>query len=63
VRQILTAGGAVTSMAGLGLPRGHLRRSLVLARQIRSRFTILDFAAELGVLDGLADAVMTRSGC
>ncbi len=62
-RAILHAGGAPTDVRALGLTPDHLRRSLRIARDIRGRFTVLDLAAELGVLEAQADAVLQRSGC
>ncbi len=63
IRSILSAAGAPTTMAALGLSDDHLRRSLIRAREIRGRFTVLDFAADLGLLEPLADEVLARSGC
>lgn len=63
IRSILTAARAPTTMGALGLSADHLRRSLIRAREIRGRFTVLDFAADLGLLEPLADEVLARSGC
>jgi glycerol-1-phosphate dehydrogenase [NAD(P)+] len=63
IREILRAARAPTTVAELGLSPDHLRRSLQVARDIRSRYTVLDFAAELGLLGQSADQVLARSGC
>lgn len=63
VRSILQAAGAPTSLGQLGLNRSHLERGLLYARDIRSRFTVLDLAAELGILQSMLDQIMDRSGC
>jgi glycerol-1-phosphate dehydrogenase [NAD(P)+] len=63
VRQILNAAGAPTSVSQLGLTPDHLRRSFVAAREIRGRFTVLDLAAELGLLEALREDVLASSGC
>lgn len=63
VRTILSAGGAPTTMSALGLEAAHLRSAFLAARQIRSRFTVLDLAAELGLLESLSEEVLAASGC
>ncbi len=63
IRSILKAGGAPVTVQQLGLSPDHLRRSFVAAREIRGRFSVLDFAADLGVLESVADEVLRRSGC
>jgi glycerol-1-phosphate dehydrogenase [NAD(P)+] len=63
VRQTLAAAGAPTTVSRLGLTPDHLRRSFVAAREIRGRFTVLDLAAELGLLEALRDEVLSSSGC
>ncbi len=50
-------------MNQLGLTARHLQDSFLLARQIRGRFTVLDFASELGLLKKLRDTVLNKSGC
>ncbi len=61
VREILQSAGAPTTVSALGLDRDHLRRALRGAREIRARYTVLDFAYELGVLPARAEAVIARS--
>jgi glycerol-1-phosphate dehydrogenase [NAD(P)+] len=63
VRGILEAAGAPTTVSELGLTPDHLRRSFVAAREIRGRFTVLDLAAELGLLEKLREEVLDSSGC
>jgi len=63
VREILAAGGAPTTIAQLGLNDDHLRLAFLSAREIRGRFTVLDLAAELGVLEHLRDEILDSSGC
>jgi glycerol-1-phosphate dehydrogenase [NAD(P)+] len=63
IRNILTAAGAPVTMGGLGLESGHLRRAFSSAREIRNRFTVLDLAADLGVLESRSGSVLQASGC
>jgi len=57
LRQRLQAVGAPSTPAEIGLTSDRLRESLVAARQIRRRYTILDLLAETGLLKGSAMAV------
>ena len=50
VRAVLAAAGAPTTVEELGLRADHLERALRLGREIRGRYTVLDFAASLGRL-------------
>jgi len=63
VREILAAGRAPTTVAQIGLSVDHLRRAYLAAREIRGRFTVLDLAAELGVLEHLREEILESSGC
>ena len=63
IRGILTSAGAPTTVTALGLTPDHLRRAYRAAREIRGRFTVLDLAAELCMLEETADEVLARSGC
>jgi glycerol-1-phosphate dehydrogenase [NAD(P)+] len=47
----LAAAGAPTTAADLGVPQRLYRDALLHAREIRNRYTILDFAAETGRLE------------
>lgn len=63
VKDILAAGGAPTTMGELGLTPDHLRSAYMAAREIRNRYTVLDFAAEIGQLELLREPVLKASGC
>jgi glycerol-1-phosphate dehydrogenase [NAD(P)+] len=52
--QALAAAGAPTTAADLGLSPEFYRDALRHARGIRNRFTILDLAADAGLLEGFA---------
>ena len=52
--------GAPTTATELGLSVEDIHRSLLLAREIRNRYTILDLAAEVGLLDDWAKEIVRR---
>lgn len=54
LREALAAAGAPTSGAELGLPGPFWRDAIRHAREVRSRFSMLDIAAHAGLLDDLA---------
>jgi glycerol-1-phosphate dehydrogenase [NAD(P)+] len=54
VRQALRESGAPTSAHELGISESELRAAILHSRKIRTRFTVLDVAAELGLLDDFA---------
>jgi len=54
LHEVMTAAGAPTTAADLGLSPGFYRDALRHAREIRNRFTILDLAADAGLLEGFA---------
>jgi glycerol-1-phosphate dehydrogenase [NAD(P)+] len=58
----LRRAGAPTAPTDLGLPVESVERALRSAREIRSRYTILDLAAEVGVLHGWAEHAAGRTG-
>jgi len=60
LRDALRRAGAPTTPADLGLSAERVHHALLVAREIRSRYTILDLAAEVGVLDGWAQDVASR---
>jgi glycerol-1-phosphate dehydrogenase [NAD(P)+] len=62
IGSILAAAGAPATFADLGVGRDEGVRTLLEARDIRDRVTILDVAFELGVLPGDADAVIDAAG-
>ena len=55
VRRALTASGAPIRAAQLDIGLDELEAAIRHGRKIRSRYTVLDVAAELEVLDGFAD--------
>jgi glycerol-1-phosphate dehydrogenase [NAD(P)+] len=63
IRKILSSAGAPVTVGGLGLGPDHLRRAFTAAREIRNRYTVLDLAADLGVLESRAGEVLQASGC
>jgi glycerol-1-phosphate dehydrogenase [NAD(P)+] len=63
IRAVLQRAGCPVTMDALGLTDAHLQRSFLYSREIRGRFTVLDFAADLGVLETAATDVLTESGC
>lgn len=62
LRQILVRAGAPTTIAELGISPDELRHAFLYARDIRGRYTVLDFAHDIGVLEGLCDDVIEASG-
>ncbi|HEX9900596.1 MAG TPA: iron-containing alcohol dehydrogenase, partial [Candidatus Methylomirabilis sp.] len=62
LREALRRTGAPTTATELGLSVEDVRRSLLLAREIRNRYTVLDLAAEVGLLDGWAKEIVRRVG-
>jgi glycerol-1-phosphate dehydrogenase [NAD(P)+] len=51
IRSTLVAGGAPVTVEQLGLTGEHLHKAVRAAREIRGRYTVLDFAASLGALE------------
>lgn len=49
VTEMLTRAGAESSPEGLGLPDEWVKDALMYARHLRSRYTVMDLAAELGI--------------
>jgi glycerol-1-phosphate dehydrogenase [NAD(P)+] len=62
IRQVLRAAAAPTTIRELGISAAELRTAFLHARDIRGRYTVLDFAQDLGVLTDLCDEVLTHSG-
>jgi glycerol-1-phosphate dehydrogenase [NAD(P)+] len=56
----LTRGRGATTADDLGCDRDRLRDAFLYGRQMRSRFTVLDLAAVLGVLDEAVDELVDR---
>jgi len=57
VRSVLTAAGAPVRAPELGVTAAELDAAIRQGRKIRNRYTALDVAAELGVLDLFADRI------
>ena len=55
VRSVMTAAGAPTRAEQIGISPAELDAAIRQGRKIRDRYTALDVAAELGILDGFAD--------
>ena len=62
LRRMLAAAGCPTTPEGLGLTHAHLRGDYARARQIRSRYTLLDLAAECGCLESLVTLLFEPGG-
>lgn len=62
LREILLAAGAPTTVRELGISATELRMAFLHAKDIRGRYTVLDFAHDLGVLETLCDDVLRESG-
>jgi glycerol-1-phosphate dehydrogenase [NAD(P)+] len=58
----LEAAGAVTRIADLGVSREELGFAYRYARWIRDRYTVLDLAADLGVLETWEEEVLAGAG-
>lgn len=55
IESALRAAGAYTAAAELGLSAEQMREALLHARYLRARYTVLDLAAEVGVLEEFAE--------
>ncbi len=62
LRETLRRAGASTTPAELGLSGEEVCRALLVAREIRNRYTVLDLAAEVGLLNSWAEDVVRRIG-
>jgi glycerol-1-phosphate dehydrogenase [NAD(P)+] len=62
VRELLAAAGAPTRPSELGLRAAAFRDTYHRARMIRRRYTVLDLAAETGVLGELVDGLFAPGG-
>jgi glycerol-1-phosphate dehydrogenase [NAD(P)+] len=58
MRAALHAAGAPSEPEDIGLDRAYLRRTVLNARFLRSRYTVLDLLDETGLLGRAVDAVM-----
>ena len=61
VRSVLTAAGAPTRAEQIGVSAAELDAAIRQGRKIRDRYTALDVAAELGILDAFADRFTAES--
>jgi glycerol-1-phosphate dehydrogenase [NAD(P)+] len=59
---MLAAAGCPTGPAELGLDRAAFRATYARARMIRRRYTVLDLAAETGLLDECVDELFAPGG-
>jgi glycerol-1-phosphate dehydrogenase [NAD(P)+] len=62
VRAQLRAAGCPVDPEAIGLSRDALRESYLLARQIRTRYTVLDLAAETGWFEPCLEALFRSGG-
>lgn len=62
MRAALHAAGAPADEAEIGVTRDALRASVMAARFLRSRYTLLDLLDETGLLAGAVDAALPREG-
>lgn len=62
LRGMLKAAGCPTTPEDIGLTPAELRRDYARARQIRTRYTLLDLACEAGQLGPLVDTLFTPGG-
>jgi glycerol-1-phosphate dehydrogenase [NAD(P)+] len=63
IRETLRQGGAPTDVDALHLTPLHLRRALLYARHIRDRYTVLDLAFDVGILEADTDVLLKKAGC
>jgi glycerol-1-phosphate dehydrogenase [NAD(P)+] len=59
---MLKAVGAATAPEEIGISPARLRASYWRAFSIRRRFTVLDLAVRIGMLDALLDQLFGRDG-
>ena len=62
IRDLLRAAGCPTEPAEIGVSVAQLRESYMLARTIRSRYTVLDLVNETGILDACVDELFAPGG-
>lgn len=58
IADVLRSAGAPTTVGQLGLTRDHLERAYERGRHIRGRYTVLDFAHEIGLLEASRKIVL-----
>ncbi len=57
MRELLTTAGAPVDPAQIGLCAREVTESIIHAREIRSRYTVLDLAADIGILEEFSESV------
>ena len=62
IRDLLRAAGCPTEPAEIGVSVAQLRESYMLARTIRSRYTVLDLVNETGILEACVDELFAPGG-
>jgi glycerol-1-phosphate dehydrogenase [NAD(P)+] len=62
LQEYLTAAGAPTRISQIGVSADEMRAALLHGRAIRDRYTVLHLAADAGLLELLADEVLSDSG-
>jgi glycerol-1-phosphate dehydrogenase [NAD(P)+] len=62
IRELLRAAGCPTESAEVGVSVVQLRESYMLARTIRSRYTVLDLVNESGILDECVEELFAPGG-
>ncbi len=62
LRSMLAEAACPVTPEAIGVTRAALRRGYVLSRQIRSRYTVLDLAAECGLLDECLEILFSSGG-
>jgi glycerol-1-phosphate dehydrogenase [NAD(P)+] len=62
LRDMLQAAGCPTSPGEIGLEEGRFQASYALARQIRSRYTVFDLAAESGCFEACVAELFAPGG-
>lgn len=58
--RLLTIVGAPVKASDIGVTQNYLRRTMLNARFLRSRYTLLDLLDETGLLEQAVDAVVTK---
>ena len=62
LRDLLRAAGCPTELTEVGVSVAQLRETYTLAGTIRSRYTVLDLANEVGILDACVDELFAPGG-
>ena len=60
MRTALQAAGAPSDAAGIGVDRDYLRRTVLAAVYLRSRYTLLDLLSETGLLERAVEAALPQ---